>query len=60
MACSSECFKEYMNRIEKSRNLNIQTDVSLENKKEDIIPKNKKPKKFVNQEMISENIIIEN
>lgn len=60
MACSIECYQEYMNRIEKSRNLNIQTDVSLKNKKEVIIPKNKKPKKSVNQETTSENIIIEN
>ena len=60
MACSYECFQEYMNRIEKSRNSNIQVDTSIENSKDVIIPKIRSRKnKSVDQEMASENIIIE-
>ncbi len=58
MACSIECFQEYMDRIEKSRNSNIQTDMPKES---DSIPKPKnRKKKNTDSEMISENIIIEN
>lgn len=60
MACSYECFQEYMNRIDKSRNSNIQKDMPTENKEDVVVPKMRSRKnKSVNQEMASENIIIE-
>lgn len=61
MTCSYECFQEYMNRIEKSRNSNIQVDAPTENKEEVVIPKTKSRKnKSDSSEKASENIIIEN
>ena len=61
MACSTDCYKEYMNRIEKSRNSNIHVDIPTENKEEVVIPKTRSRKnKSIDQEMDSENIFIEN
>lgn len=61
MACSYGCFQEYMKRIEKSRNSNIQVDLPPKNKEEVVIPKTRSRKnKSIDQEMDSENMIIEN
>lgn len=61
MACSYECFQEYMNRIEKSRNSNVQKDIPTENKEEIVVPKMRSRKnKSVDQERATEDIIIEN
>lgn len=55
MTCSYECFQEYMDRIEKSRNSNIQVDISTENKEEVVIPKIRSRKnKSENSEKASE------
>ena len=60
MACSYECFQEYMNRIEKSRNSNVQKDMPIENKEEVVVPKMRSRKnKSVDQERATENIIVE-
>jgi len=59
MACSIECYKEYIRRIEASRNTNRSNTTE---QTEDIIvskPKSRK-KKSVDSEEYSENIIIEN
>jgi len=60
MACSLDCFKEYMNRIEKSRNqtqkeANAHIPKTLSNEKS----KNRK-KKVLDLDMNQENTIIEN
>ncbi len=61
MACSYECFQEYMNRIEKSRNSNAKVNIPIENNETAATPKMKTRKnKSVNLEADSENIIIEN
>ena len=60
MACSIECFQEYMNRIEKSRNPVVEQNAYIE-KEEDVTmqkPKNKK-KKIADSETTSEDIIID-
>ena len=60
MACSIECYKEYMNRIEKSRSPVVEQNAYIE-KKEDIAmqkPKNRK-KKFADSETPSEDIIVD-
>ena len=60
MACSIECYKEYMSRIEKSRNSVIEQNTSLE-KEEDVAmqkPKNRK-KKFADSETTSEDNIVD-
>lgn len=61
MACSIECFQEYMSRIEKSRNPII-SEVKEAGIQENIeIPKTKNRKrKSSESEITSENIIIEN
>ena len=60
MACSYECFQEYMSRIEKSRNSNVQKDMQIENKEEVVVPKIRSRKnKSVEQEPATENIIVE-
>lgn len=60
MACSLDCFKEYMNRIEESRNqtqkeANAHIPKTLSNEKS----KNRK-KKVLDLDMNQENTIIEN
>ena len=61
MACSIECFQEYMSRIEESRNPII-SEVKEAGIQENIeIPKIKNRKrKSSESEITSENIIIEN
>lgn len=61
MACSIECYKEYMSRIEKSRNSVISENKESGTQEIIEIPKTKNRKrKSVESEMVSENIIIEN
>ena len=61
MACSVECYKEYMSRIEKSRNPIISEVKEAEIQENIEIPKTKNRKrKSVKPEVTFENIIIEN
>ena len=61
MACSFECFQEYMNRIEKSRIPVMNANEETENSENIGISKTKnKKKKITDSKTFSENIIIEN
>lgn len=61
MTCSPECFQEYMNRIEKSRNPITTFAKVIENEENVNISKSKgRKRKSTESEIISENIIIEN
>ena len=61
MACSIECFQEYMNRIEKSRNPVTRENAPIENEESTITPKMKgRKRKSSESEITSENIIMEN
>lgn len=59
MACSIECYKEYMGRIEKSRKPVSEQNTAIENKEDVAIqkPKNRK-KKITDSETVSEDIIV--
>lgn len=60
MACSIECYKEYMNRIEKSRTPVVE-NVEIENNENiGILKAKSRKKKIANSETNFENIIIEN
>lgn len=61
MACSPECFQEYMNRIEEARKPITEVNIKIENEEIANISKIKKPKKKPTElGEVSENIIIEN
>ena len=56
MACSTECFKEYMNRIEKSRKPVISGNIGTKNQENFEVPKIKsKKRKYTDSETVSEN-----
>lgn len=59
MACSIECYKEYMSRIEKSRNPII-SEIKEAGTQENEIPKTKNRKRKSVEPETSENVIIEN
>ena len=60
MACSIECYKEYMDRIEKSRKSVHEVDIKTSNNEVADISKVKgRKRKTVDSEEVSENIIIE-
>lgn len=61
MACSIECYQEYMNRIEESRNPIMSKNSIIENQENDSTPKMKgKKRKATDSETVFEDIIIEN
>lgn len=60
MACSHECFQEYMNRIEKSRTPNMENVETKNNENIGISKAKIRKKKIADSETNSENIIIEN
>lgn len=58
MTCSINCFKEYINRIEKSRNPVMNINENTKNSEDIAISKNKnRKKKITDLETASENII---
>lgn len=60
MACSPECFQEYMNRIEKSRTPVVEKVETENNENIGISKVKSRKKKITDSETNSENIIIEN
>ena len=61
MACSIECYKEYMSRIEKSRNSVMEQNTSLKNEEDVTMPKPKKTgkRKIADSEITSEDNIVD-
>ena len=60
MACSIECYKEYMSRIEKSRNSVAEQHTIIENEEDITVPKPKnRKKKNTDSETISEDNIVD-
>lgn len=61
MACSPECFQEYMSRIEKSRNIIMQKNLETNNIETDNISTTQiRKRKTSGSKIVSENNIIEN